>query len=89
MWSGCENPLFTTNSPVLKSPLIEAFENIVRKGENAGNQHFLLFLQSFFNLNEDKINVIISAFSAFSALLICTVNKVSINYGHQSKFLSF
>ena len=28
--------------------LIEmAFENIVRKGENAGNQHFLLFPQCF------------------------------------------
>ena len=25
----------------------KAFENIVEKGENAGNQHFLLFLQCF------------------------------------------
>ena len=25
----------------------KAFKNIVRKGENAGNQHFLLFPQSF------------------------------------------
>ena len=27
--------------------VIEAFENIVGKGENAGNQHFLLFPQCF------------------------------------------
>ena len=28
----------------------KAFENIVGKGENAGNQHFLLFLQCFHNV---------------------------------------
>ena len=28
-------------------PVKEAFENIVGKGENAGNQHFLLFPQCF------------------------------------------
>ena len=27
--------------------LQQVFENIVGKGENAGNQHFLLFLQCF------------------------------------------
>ena len=26
---------------------MKAFENIVGQGENAGNQHFLLFLQGF------------------------------------------
>ena len=30
-----------------KDPVYEAFENIVEKGENAGNQHFLLFQQCF------------------------------------------
>ena len=29
------------------NPEEKAFENIVGKGENAGNQHFLLFPQSF------------------------------------------
>ena len=28
-------------------PLFESVENIVRKGENAGYQHFLLFPQCF------------------------------------------
>ena len=30
------------------------FENIVRKGENAGNQHFLIFPQCFFATNPKK-----------------------------------
>ena len=30
-----------------------AFGNIVRKGENAGNQHFLLFSQCIYS-NDDK-----------------------------------
>ena len=29
--------------PTVNDPEKEAFENIVGKGENAGNQHFLLF----------------------------------------------
>ena len=31
--------------------VIYTIENIVRKGENAGNQHFLLFLQCLQNLS--------------------------------------
>ena len=39
------NPL---PQPLLIMTLQEnAFENFVRKGENAGNQHFLLFPQCF------------------------------------------
>ena len=30
----------------------KALENIVRKGENAGNQHFLLFLQCFVHVQK-------------------------------------
>ena len=33
----------TTQSQLLMTLRKEAFENIVGKGENAGNQHFLLF----------------------------------------------
>ena len=35
--------LFTTQSRLLPTPRMEAFENILGKGENAANQHFLLF----------------------------------------------
>ena len=36
---------FSTPSRVLKTLREKPFENMVRKGENAGNQHFLLFPQ--------------------------------------------
>ena len=39
--------LFTTQTRVLATLEEEAFENIVGKGENAGNKHFLLFPQCF------------------------------------------
>ena len=38
---------FTTESQVLMTLKQRAFENIERKGENAGNQHFLHFTQCF------------------------------------------
>ena len=39
--------LFTTQSGVITTLDKKALENIVGKGENAGNQHFLHFLQGF------------------------------------------
>ena len=39
--------LFTTQSRILTTLKQRAFENIVGKEENAGNQHFLLFPQCF------------------------------------------
>ena len=33
--------------PTFNNPIYDAIENIVRKGENDGNQHFLLFPQCF------------------------------------------
>ena len=41
------NLLFTTQSRLITPLEKKAFENIVEKGENAGNQHFLLFPQCF------------------------------------------
>ena len=38
---------FTTQSRPLTTPRKKPFENIFGKGENAGNQHFLLFPQCF------------------------------------------
>ena len=37
------NYLGTMQSQIVTTLKKEAFENIVGKGENAGNQHFLLF----------------------------------------------
>ena len=39
--------LFTTQSQLLTTLRRKPFENIVRKGENTGNQHFLLCSQYF------------------------------------------
>ena len=39
--------LFTTQSRLLTTLNYRNFENTVGKGENAGNQHFLLFPQCF------------------------------------------
>ena len=39
--------LFTTQSRILTTLYKKPLENIVGKGENAGNQHFLLFPQCF------------------------------------------
>ena len=39
--------LFTAQSQLLTPLEKKAFENIVGKGENAGNKHFLLFPQCF------------------------------------------
>ena len=36
-----------TQSQFLMTPTYKPFGNIVQKGENAGNQHFLLFPQCF------------------------------------------
>ena len=35
-----------------------AFENIVGKGENAGNQHFLLFLPCLLNFSEANLTIL-------------------------------
>ena len=40
---GVMHERFTTQSRLLTTLGKKPFENIVRKGENAGNQHFLLF----------------------------------------------
>ena len=39
--------LFTTQSQVLTTLKKKPFESIEGKGENAGNQHFLLFPKCF------------------------------------------
>ena len=49
------------------------FENIVRKGENAGNQHFLLFPQCFLTFPKE--------ISFFQSHLFCRLQIFSISTG--------
>ena len=45
---------FTTQSQLLTTFYMKPFENIVEKGENPGNQHFLLFPQCFLPYQRKK-----------------------------------
>ena len=70
--------LFTTQSQLLTAVNTEHLENIVGKGENAGNQHFLLFPQCFL-LSQNK-------FQFLQSLILSSGNALNLD---QSKILSF
>ena len=65
--------LLTTRSQVLTSLKGKAYENIMGKGENADNQHFLLFLQCF--QPSSRLS------STFDKYLFCCVQMLSILIG--------
>ena len=62
--------LFTTQSRLLTTPRKKPFENIVGKGENAGNQHFLLFPQCFLPYQRQELS--------FELHLFCRLQMLSI-----------
>ena len=62
--------LFTTQSPLLMTGGQKPFENFVGKGENASNQHFLLFKQCFLSF--------LKQISNFESHLLCHLQMVSI-----------
>ena len=62
--------LFTTQSPVLMTLMERTFENIVGKGENAGNQCFLPFLQQVFNFEPHSIRSL-QMLSIWTSLRFC------------------
>ena len=69
------NPL--TNDSILMTLRKKTFENIVGKGEKAGNQHFLLFLKCFLPYKRKSLPYELELLSA---------NPLNF---HQSKILSF
>ena len=69
----------STQSRILTTLRKKAFENIVGKGENAGNQHFLLCPTMFSTLSEREI--IISAI-----FIMLSANAFNVD---KSKILSF
>ena len=62
--------LFSTQSQLLMTMKKKPFENIVGKEENAGNQHFLLFLQCSLFYPEKKL--------PFGSPLICRLQMLWI-----------
>ena len=71
--------LFTTQARLLTTLYNKPFENIVGKGENAGNQHFLLFPQCFLPFPKQ-----VSFFSV--TFILSSANAFNLD---QSKILSF
>ena len=65
----------TFNDPTLYK---EPFENIIGKGENAGDQHFLLFPQRFLSFPKQ--------ISIFESFILSSANPFNLD---QSKVLSF
>ena len=51
----CHYLLLPKQSLAFKALQTKAFDNIVRKGENAGNQHSFLFPTMFSSLSETEI----------------------------------
>ena len=77
--------LFTTQSRFLTTLIKKHFENIVGKGENAGNQHFLLFPQCFLPFSK-QISIFQSHFfcclrmlSIWTGLTFCRLVELSLS----------
>ena len=90
--------MFTTQSKVLMNLGWRAFETIVEKGENAGNQHFLLFPQDLLhyqfsrfnlssanalNLNESRISSLGNELKSLN--IISNVIEMVRLFGHRNK----
>ena len=65
--------LYYYTIPMFNDPEKEAFEHTVGKGENASNQHFLLFLQCYL--------LFPSIISNFGLHLFCPLQMLSILTG--------
>ena len=61
---------FTTQSRLLSTLEKKPFENTVGKGENAGNQHFLLFPQCFLPIPKRIYDFRITLFCRLQVLSI-------------------
>ena len=73
--------LFTTQSRLLTTLRKEAFENILGKGENAGNQHFLLFPEMFSTIPKTNFNFL-------SCIILSSASCLNLNWA-KFFFLSF
>ena len=64
----------------------KAFENIVGKGENAGNQHFLLFPQCFLPCQR-KILTILASLKSSSANAFNLDKSKILSFGKEFKLM--
>ena len=77
--------LFTKQSLLLMTQIEGPFENILGKGENAGNQHFLLFPQCFLPFTK-QISNFQSPLFCLHMLSIWTNKNVGVWKGLSSLF---
>ena len=77
--------LFTTQSRLLTTPKQMPFENIVGKGENVGNQHFLLFPQCFLPFTKQIYKFQSRLFCRLHMLLIST-GRLKVVVGYRVKY---
>ena len=75
-------------SRLLTTSMTKPFENIVGKGENAGNQHFLLFSQYFLLLSKSEI-IILTTFDLSSAKAFNLDQAEILSFGKELKFSAF
>ena len=61
------------------NPETRAFENIVRKGENAGNQHFLLFPTMFSTLPKPNLNFSFTCMLSSAKLMLSIWTSLSLS----------
>ena len=77
-----------TQSQVLKTLKQRALENIVGKGENACNQHFLLFPQCFLLLSQTEI-IILATSILSSANALNLVRIKTLAFGKKFRYNIF
>ena len=82
--------------PTFYDPTKESFENILGKGENAGNQHFLLFPTILFTLPKTifsfSVKVILSSANAFNlnlSLISSFVKEVNSPFSNKDQLEHF
>ena len=78
---------FTTQSQVVTILWKEFFENIVGKGENAGNQHFLLFQQCFLLYQREKLACVKKKMSSANAFNVVRAKILLFGKGFQGSLM--
>ena len=70
---------------ILSTLCKKPFEHIVGKGENAGHQHFLLFLQCFLPCQEQILICCLQVLSIWTSLKFCSLVKNQMRYSSRMK----
>ena len=81
-----DSQLFTTQSRLLMTQMEEAFENILGKGEIAGNQYFLLFPKCYLSFQKQISISKLHLFYCLQKLLIWTMQSKILSCDEERRF---